>query len=226
MTNLVLLVHNRVNLTRQALASIVANTTSMYTLLIVADSCDAETLALIEEYSHAKQNIKYLTANDERGCIGALRNVGAKTSEWTFGRGNYICFLDNDVYVMPNWIQALSSRLMDADLRYKAKVLGGNQHPYHGTNADHGGFHECDAVAGYSMFMSWATWDKYGMFDATQKGIGASEDWAFCQRVIADGGKVGYIHPAVLHHCGITGSNGNPATGAEAIVKAEGILYE
>ncbi len=92
-----------------------------------------------------------------------------------------------------------------------------------------------DAVAGYSMLMRWECFDLYGPFEQEAKGIGQSEDYAFCQKVIRGPeatffescrNLVGYIHPPVLAHCGITNSNGEPATGADQFERVEGYIYE
>src|ERR1041385_6644553 len=112
-----------------------------------------------------------------------------------------------------------------------AHLLGGQRHPYHKPNqrlvyATGRCVEETDAVAGYSMFMSWDTWDRFGPFDANAKGIGQSEDWAFSQRVKKGGGIVGYIRPPVLAHCGLTNTDSKPATGHEAFERFPGLIYE
>jgi hypothetical protein len=55
--------------------------------------------------------------------------------------------------------------------------------------------------------------------DAHAKGVGQSEDWAFCQKIIKDGGRVGSVYPRVVFNCGITNSYGQPSPGADVMLK-------
>jgi GT2 family glycosyltransferase len=144
-------------------------------------------------------------------------------SEKVFGHSDWLCFLDNDVAVFEGWLSKAASLL---DSEAIPMLLGGQRHPYHGVTHRLYGVEEVDAVAGYSMFMSWDTWDRFGPFDANAKGIGQSEDWAFSQRVKKGGGIVGYIHPPVLAHCGLTNTDSKPATGHEAFERFPGLIYE
>ena len=80
-----------------------------------------------------------------------------------------------------------------------------------------GALEETDAVAGYSMLMSWETWHKYGPYDQHAKGVGQSEDFAICQKVVKDGGRVGYVSPPVLTVCGLTNTLGEKVPGYEEL---------
>jgi len=219
--NIIVLVHNRPRLTRQTLDTLVKNTTVPYNVIIVDDASDSETQAVIAEF--VRPNIRFIRFNEPVGIIGALRNAGANSSEWTFGRGDWLYFSDNDVAFEPQWLERMIRCFGDGPhMQFLGGsvaafpnlcVLGGYRHPFHGVNGldvfeDKAQVEFTDAVAGYSMLMPWTIWDKYGPFDANQKGVGASEDFALCQRIVKDGGKVGYIHPPVLTHTGVTNSNG------------------
>lgn len=219
-TSIIVLVHNRPRLTRQTLDSIVRNTSVPYNVLVCDDSSDAETQAVLAEF--VRPNIRVVRYETPVGIIGALRNAGAASAEWTFGTPEYVAFLDNDICVTAFWLDSM----IEAEQRSRLSVLGGYRHPFHGVNAERDGIEETDAVAGYSMLMRWQTWERYRPFAANQQGVGASEDFVLCQRIIKDGGKVGYVHPPVLYHCGVTNSNGQPAVGAEHFRRAEGILFE
>ncbi len=160
---------------------------------------------------------------------GRLKNLGAYWSEKQFGRGEWLLFIDDDVAFLPGWLKKMQKAW---EWVPRVGIVGGCQHPYHGYNewvyleASSGDILRiADAVAGYSMLMRWETFDKYGPFAAVATGIGQSEDFAFARRIVEDGGKVGYIHPPVLYHTGVTNSSGQPATGAEKIERVPGILY-
>jgi len=237
--NCVLLVRDRPRLTRQTLDTLVKNTSGDYNVMIVDDASGPDTQAIIAEF--VRPNVRFIRFNEPVGIVGALRNAGANSSEWTFGRGDWLYFSDNDVAFEAGWLEKMTHWLTAGERYAEIKALGGYRHPYHQYHDVFSDFHKdehgrydrdkdnvvlTDAVAGYSMLMRWSTFEKYGPFDANQKGVGASEDFAYCQRIIKDGGKVGYIHPPVLSHTGISNSDGKPAVGAEHFRRVEGVIYE
>ena len=151
--------------------------------------------------------------------------MGAAFSEKFWGRGEFLYFSDNDIYFTPGWITQLRPV-------FNVKVIGGQRHPFHGINHTSPYLFGCgfieitDAVAGYSQFMEWSTWDKYGPFDAHTVGVCKSEDFAFCQKIVKDGGMVGYIDPPAVYHTGLTNSEGKAAIGSEQFQRVEGVLYQ
>ncbi len=229
--NICLLVKDRPNLTAQCLKTLyepypVPVSDLPFSLCIVDDGSRDETIDIIGDYVmiYGTKNIQVIRIEQSIGIVGWLRNVGASASERYFGRGEWLCFIDNDIAFRPNWLQKMT---------FAAKswtpgpfVLGGYQHPFHGTNKEWTSVHETDAVAGYMHFTEWSTWDKYGPYDQHAKGVCQSEDFAFCQKIVKDGGKVGYIHPPVILNCGVTNSEGKPAIGSEHFIRVEGVLYE
>ncbi len=228
MTNIVLITKNRERLLRQCLKSLYKNTPhDQFNLMIVDDGSrfpEGELSPIEELACEGHTNWTALINFHSIGIVGFLRNIGAAASERYFGRGEYLCFIDNDIAFRPNWLQKMI---------FAAKswtpcpfVLGGYQHPFHGTNKEYTQVHETDAVAGYMHFTEWATWDGYGPYDQHAKGVCQSEDFAFCQKIAKDGGKVGYIHPPVILNCGITNSEGNPAVGSENFLRLDGYIYE
>jgi glycosyltransferase involved in cell wall biosynthesis len=217
-----MLIRDRLRLTEQALDSIFNHTVpGQYTLTIVDDGSQSAKIRSIAGNEHTA----VVRFSPSVSVLGFLRNVGAQISERVFGRGDWLCFLDNDVAVFEGWL----GNMIEIASWPGSHLLGGQRHPYHKPNQRlvYGRcVEETDAVAGYSMFMSWSTWDRFGPFDANAKGIGQSEDWAFSQRVKNGGGIVGYIHPPVLSHTGLTNSDGKPATGHEAFKRFPGLIYE
>lgn len=228
-TNIVLLSKDRWRLTQQAIISIVDHTPSNdYTLTVVDDgSTEPWYHDALDIHQKFRNNHARLSLFPGTGLVGGNRNLGAWYSEQAFGRGDYLCFLDNDVYCKLKWLDRLIAASRSLTTPF---LLGGCQHPYHGSN---GGTYETswgsarpvDAVAGYSMFMNWDTYGMCGPFVENQKGIGASEDFKFSQDVKKAGGMVAYIHPPCLLHCGITNSDGKPAVGADQFIREENVLF-
>jgi len=226
MVNIVLLVKDRPRLTAQCLETLYANTPpDQFNLTCVDDGSKPETWEQIDFNLRLSMNVIRLTPGI--GIVGWLRNVGASASERYFGRGEWLYFSDCDVAFFSNWLQKMKMVAESGG----PEILGGCRHPFHGVNLEYPvgsrfGWQSTDAVAGYSLLMRWSTFDKYGPFSDNQKGVGASEDFAMCRKIVDDGGKVGYIHPPVLAHTGITNTDGKPATGADSFKKVAGVLYE
>jgi hypothetical protein len=224
MTNLIMIAKGRDRLTKQAIESVVENTQD-YNLTLVMDSLSGPPWTLPKNATEIRTH---------SGILGELRNLGAYWSAEKFGQGEWICFLDNDVAVFAKWLEVMTGMFKPGI--EPPTLIGGCRHPHHQPNQnrlaswahwkEEGRVLEItDAVAGYSMLMSWSTWELHGPFDANAPGIGQSEDYALCRRVKAAGGIVGYVDPPVLAHTGITNTNGKPATGADLFPRVPGLLY-
>jgi glycosyltransferase involved in cell wall biosynthesis len=238
MTNVILLVKDRPRLTEQTLRTLYEETPrDQFNLVIVDDGSWPETTQILSRYSR-RDNCEIVTFLKSVSVVGFLRNVGAWTSERFFGRGEYLCFIDNDLAFLPNWLTRMQTAL-DYTLLYpdgkedgrRYSILGGYRHPHHGINHTSNGsaietVEETDAVAGYMHFMRWATWDLHGPYDQHAKGVCQSEDWAICQSVRQEKGVVGYVQPPTIANCGLTNSERNPAVGHESFMRYAGLIYE
>jgi glycosyltransferase involved in cell wall biosynthesis len=243
-TNIILLVKDRPRLTEQTYRTLYEETPrDQFNLVTVDDGSWPETSKIIERYAR-RDNHEVVTFLKSVSVVGFLRNVGVWTSERFFGRGEYLCTIDNDIsFLSPYWLTKMEyamSILHQPEGREDGKgysLLGGYRHPFHGIN--HKSFHEgefagaqdtyveeTDAVAGYMHFMRWATWDLHGPYDQHAKGVCQSEDWALCQSIIRTGGHVGYVHPPVIANCGLTNSENQPAVGHGEFKRYPGLIYE
>jgi len=226
-TNVVMLIRDRIRLSYQSLRTLAQNTSpAEFTLTVVDD----ESIVPVEEQGWVKAmfptNGTVLRISPSQHITGRARNLGVWWSERYWGRGEWLYLSDNDVAFKPGWLAALK----DAERGFD--VVGGYRHPYHGINKTWNLVNpiriveEVDAVAGYSQLMGWVTWDKYGPLDGNAPGTCQSEDWAFCQRIVRDGGKVGYVNPSVVAVCGITNTEGKPAVGWEQFKREPGLIYD
>lgn len=237
MINVVMLVKNRSSLTEQALTSLITHTVGDFNLTIVDDeSIRSDKISNHLRVLYPGLDCTVLRINNSRGITGQARNLGIYFAEKYWGRGDWLYLSDNDVYFTEGWDEKLIGLLCAAELasgttgRPILGVLAGSTHPFHGANhiwkLPECTLHTHDAVSGYSQLMRWKTWDKYGPLDAHAPGIRQSEDFAFCQKIIKDGGVVGSIDPPVVYDCGLTDTFGNPAIGVEQIPRYEGIIQE
>jgi glycosyltransferase involved in cell wall biosynthesis len=230
MTNIVMICKDRPRLTEQTLRTLYDTVMSnQFNLTIMDDFSGPETFKVIERYG-TRSNSVYATPSDHAiNCVGALKNAGASVSEQAFGRGDWLCFIDNDIAFFDGWLNkmSLSAYTETIDGGPIHSIIGGYRHPYHAVNSRIGNVFEfTDAVAGYMHFMSWSTWGKFGPYDANAKGVCQSEDFAICQRVSAAGGIVGYVHPPVIANCGLTNTEGKHAIGSELFPRIPGLIYE
>jgi|SRR6185436_13485589 len=220
MINVVMIAKNRPNLTRQAVVSLYAHTPpGSFNLTLVDDQSDD----LIEVES---PNACVLRIGRSNGVVSKIKNLGVYWSEHYFGRGDWLYLSDNDAFFTDRWSEKLVLALADGQ-RSKFALVGGQNHPFHapisrGIPAD-----EFFAVAGTSWLMQWSTWDRWGpLAESNAPGVGQSEDHAFCQKIRADGYKVGAVWPHVVLDTGITQTDGQLSPGHEHKKRVEGVVYE
>lgn len=234
--NIVMPVHNRWELTKQSIDSLVANTPQgAYDLTVIDDGSDEATGALLKELiqHYRNKNIHIHFINHQKPLSpGVSRNEATKMLDSKNHRAAYLYHSDNDVYFAPRWLTSLMFVYEEA-VKHDVILLGGGCHPYLQNKEvikinDAFSVGIKDAVSGYSQFMSWTVWDKYGLFDETMKDadkkIMGSEDWAYCQKLVQDGYKVGSLEPEMVYHCGRTNTYNELATGHEVIPNREGVI--
>lgn len=230
LVDIVIPVHNRLEHTKQTLESLFKNTNPhLFNLYVINDgSTDNQ----IWRYLRFLEKDFEFYSHDKAVGPAACRNFITREITIAKKRSKYLYHSDNDVYFKEGWLEKLIA-VFEHSQADDVKLLGGGCHPYLQNNRqifcdiEDYAVGIKDAVSGYSQLMTWETWDKYGPFDEGQGGqeikIMGSEDWAFCQRIIKDGGLVGAIEPEVVIHTGKTNTYGNPATGVETFKNVEGV---
>ena len=232
MTNIVLLIHNRLRLTTQALTSLADHTDpDAYTLTLVDDSStDFRVQRLCRDHIAAA----CFRIENSFHVLSQAKNAGVYWSEQVFGRGEYLCIADNDVYFCEGWLDRMVEAAQDSFFN-GFRLWGGQAHPFHQPEAtrrlpnSNRIMHTHDCLAGTHWFMQWPTWDDFGPFDrTTAAGVCQSEDYAFTQRLRAAGHRIGVTVPHCVLDCGITQTDGKPSPGAEEKMKrrVEGVYYE
>ena len=232
MTNITMLVHDRPDITKQTICTLV-DTTADYTLTIIDDASGPETQFILD----IKRGV-HIVRNEQTSGTGNARNQSVLESERAFGRGDYLYLTDNDCYFLPHWLDNLIEAYEHAH-KLGFRVLGAYNHPYNAfpirsyqtrLTRDPRQFElrENYAVGGMmSYLMTWATWDQFGPFVSTAPGaVRQSEDWEFCQRIRQAGFRVGCIYPHLVVNTGRTDSFGQQAVGAECVPDVEGAIVE
>lgn len=237
--NIAMIVHNRPRLTRQCIESMYA-TTKKFTLTVVDDASDYETMKELEVLQ--KRYNFQLHRSDNNLGVGAARNLSVELARKN--KNGLLYITDNDCLFEPMWRAMLSTDFLKAELQNDFAILGAYNHPYNkpiGWENDGKGeryqsrfssreIWSCYAVGSMSWLMRWETWEKYGPLTVTAPGkIGSSEDHEFCQKIRADGKKVGCVNPPLILNCGLTNSLGKLSPGDDLLMQQkfpEGTIVE
>ena len=168
------------------------------------------------------------------GGAGPARNQVIRAVK---NRADLLYLSDNDVFFVKGWLDILTELWPQAHA-LGFRVIGAYQHPYNRSSLGAWPFysdaarktivlHETLAVATQSWLMDWETWDRYGPF-AEAPGVRQSEDVDMCNRIRADGGKVGFVWPPCVLNASLTDTFGKEVPGAELLrgEMQDGIVYE
>lgn len=234
MLNFCTIVRDRPRLTKQGLESLELHTDmDQLTVTIVDDQSEEETADYLFDWTGKDTKKRHLSRINKSKGTGWARNKSIEISEKWFGRGEFLYIADNDAYYTEHWL----SYLLEAWPVAKEngfKILGAYNHPFQGPvpSTDPipvpnvGQIFTYYAVGTLSWLVEWETLDAYGKFDDHALGVRKSEDWAFCQRIIKDGFKVGALSPHRVHHTGRTDTFGGKDPGANYIPDISGVIVE
>lgn len=133
--------HNRSDLLRRAIRSVLAQDHSDFEILIADDASDEDIASVAREFADAR--IKHLR-NDQKSHAGGARNLGLEHAT-----GEYIAFLDSD----DEWLENhLSSRIQAIEQTASDGTFGsvfiddGTERTYHGSKAIAPGQHPADYI--------------------------------------------------------------------------------
>lgn len=210
MISIILLVHNRPELTAQTFDSLHASLKHHLDdveVICINNNSNRQTQAILSQYDfHQRLDLPANTG------IGAGKNLGVQKSH-----GDWLYISDNDIYFFDGW---LSSLIKTAAVFPEAKVLGAFRHPHHGVQEvlTRGNLHfeRSDQQVGSSWFLSRDTWNEFGpLKEGVPYGV---DDTEFCNRVNDVGYWVGSIKPHKVYHCGATNSDGKWSPGGESYI--------
>jgi len=207
MVSIIMVVRNAHEYTAACLKSLILNTHEDYELIVVDNASDPPGLP---EGFHAHKLIE----NKENLGFPKAANQGLAIAE-----GDYICFINNDLIMTPNWLTYLKRHLdrgFDIVGPTANSVSGPQQvildDVYHGEDELYQAAENCHRknenicvpfyrIVGFCMLLKREVFDTIGGFDE-EFGIGNFEDDDFCMRAIEAGYKVGIARDVFLHHFG------------------------
>lgn len=210
--SIVIPVFNQSFLTRVCLASLSLADLSGAEVVVVDNGSTDDTPALLQEWSAGRDDRRVVTPGENLRFAGGC-NLGARESE-----GEIVVFLNNDTFVLPDWLTSLLRPFAEAE---EIKVAGsrllypngriqhagiafnhlGPHHVFVGLPADIPAAmrrRDYQVVTGASMAIRKETFDRYDGFDQTYQN--SFEDVDLCLRIKADGGRVVYVPDSVAYH--------------------------
>lgn len=215
--SIVIAVHNHLNHTYNCLKSILTNTQNVsYEIIIVNDCSSDGTAAFLKEVSH----INYLENAENLGFLRSCNKASA------FAKGKYLCFLNNDTQVQPDWLYQMlavfnndkETGLVGSKLIYPYGLLqeAGGLIDYFGNPANYGKYQspdlwtfnylrQTDYCSGASILLAKADFELLSGFDE-RYAPAYYEDTDLCMAVRYQLNKKVYYQPLshVVHFEGIS----------------------
>lgn len=196
----------RPKLIRQTIESLIANSDFTPEIVVIDDFSQNPEVDKYLQLLVKNSMIKYFRY-PFRAPIHTVKNKG----EFLADPSEYIHFCDNDIYFEKHWDVRLIQIL---EAHPEIGVLGGDHHPHHQINetvpySDTINIVYSNDQPGYTQFMRRADYKKFGPF-FSDTPIGG-EDSNLCRMAELGGFKIASISPAVVLHCGASGTTGNRA---------------
>jgi GT2 family glycosyltransferase len=204
---------------------------SQFTLTIVHDVKDKG-----EPRAHPQYLATEIMPHEHVGASRA-RNIGAGSIP-KYRRGDYVLFLDDDVYCCPGWDKALLDCYDRAHstiaplpngcvgwMREKAnRIISGYSHPFNNCEK-RAGWGEPLVISSVAMMMPWAIFDEVGPWDEPG-GRGASEDYAMCMRARDKGYGFAVTEPQCIIHTGLKSNDGQEIVGYHELQNQNNALIQ
>ena len=99
--SIVVAVYNAEKTLKKCIDSLLQQTYKNVEIVLVNDCSKDNSLVICESYCKNNNNVEVIS-NKKNSGVSATRNIGIDNST-----GDYICFVDSDDYVEPNYIEAL-----------------------------------------------------------------------------------------------------------------------
>lgn len=192
LVSIIIPVFNRADLTRACLDSI-DRYTKNYELIVVQEGEDAEVTELLESHPYI-----YTQNKKPKGYAGAL-NTGLKLAT-----GDYYVFMNNDVVVVPGWLEEIMKVFKDKRVGLVAPTLpdiGILQCVDNNRGQMIEPVDDPTALKGVCFAVSKECMGKVGVWDESY-GLGGGEDNDLCIRVKQAGYQLVIARRAFIYHYG------------------------
>lgn len=184
--------YNRVDLLRETLDSVRAQTYANWEAIVVDDCSSDDTETYVSEIEAEEPRVRYLRRQGDQGNANVCRNQGLAAAN-----GEYVVFLDSDDLIMPDCLErriAIMERNLDLDFAVfpAMKFVDSPDEPT-GTFGEWNGTGDLDRL----LRLNWpiqttgpiwrsGVFDRIGTWD---ERLPSWQDWEFILRAIALGAK-------------------------------------
>ena len=101
--SIIIPIYNASKYLKRCVDSILRQTRQDFELILVNDGSKDDSGEICQQYAENKSNIKYISKNN--GGVSSARNIGIEHS-----CGEFICFVDADDWLEPNYIEKLAEK--------------------------------------------------------------------------------------------------------------------
>jgi glycosyltransferase involved in cell wall biosynthesis len=182
---------NRGYIIERALNSLISQTFSDWSAVIVDDGSDDNTFNIAKKYIDKYKNIKYLYIS--KRSLGLTRNCGIKASE-----GQFITFLDTDDEYKPNHLELrynILNNSMNEFIASGLEIIGNPWVP--DANNPKEFIHLSKCCVGGTFFLKRELFDTIGFF----QDLTFADDFEFYNRAINSGIKIIKVdYPTYIYH--------------------------
>lgn len=211
---IIIVVHNSLNTFKKCIESILRNTKNNYSLTIIENNCNEE----CKSYIKSLKNVKVIKNNKNLG-FGYCNNKAIRES-----KSNYICFLNSDTIVTPNWLTNLIKNLEQENIGFVGPVSNSVSSEFQLINYTYSGDYdsvqninsfseknfilnkekrtETNRLIGFCLLTKKSVLEKIGVFD--ERFEFNFEDDDLCLRAIEKGFKLYSILDVFIFHYGST----------------------
>lgn len=178
------------------------------------------------EQAHFARPACTLIRNNGRQGASASRNIGAGSIP-KYRRQEHVMFLDDDVYMCPNW----DARLDELIRWNPTNIISGYSHPFNhctpwavdtflfGNSPGTFKYGMPLVISSVAMMMTWETFDNVGPWDEPG-GPSGSEDYALCMRARDQHGYgFAVTDPQCVIHTGLMSSKGEQIVGYKELAE-------
>jgi GT2 family glycosyltransferase len=180
-TSIIIPMHNNYELTEKCLKAIKKNTPQQHEIIIIDNG---STQGLINGDMSLMDNVRFITNTENLGYSKA-NNQGARIAI-----GKYLCFLNNDTEVQPDWLKHLLSRVKED----KVGVVGSKITLPNGTDTRMSE----DYICGACMLTPRDVYFKVNGME--ERYFAYFDDWDYSLTLKEKGYKVIYEPKSLVHH--------------------------
>lgn len=210
-TTIIILTYNHLDYTKLCLESI-RECTNNYNIIFIDNGSTDDTVKWLQEQSKYA-DIKTVIFNSENKGFPAGCNHGAKLVE-----DEYICFLNNDTIVTPNWLGNLLNHIngeqsfkiigpctnyISGEQKFITDIYNNNNELYNIAikfyNNNKPSHKLVNWLIGFCMIMKIELFNELGGFDESY-GLGNWEDIDFCMKARQKNISIGIARDVYIHH--------------------------